>query len=112
MTKGTFFVVTVATLLVAYAGWHATGAILAALVLFGAYFLSVRIHPRTRHGRCGGTGEHHGVLLAWGHRKCPGCDGGRMVRWGAGQFGSEAARNEYTIRRQARQTARERHTWR
>lgn len=115
MSKRSFAVAVVVTLLVAWSGWHAGGVTVAGLVLFGAYWLSVRIHPRTRHTgwrSCDGTGEHKGTIFGWGHRKCPGCDGGRIVRWGAGHFGSEHARNEYTTRRVARQIARSRGTWR
>ena len=115
MSKGRFAFVTAAVLLVAWAGWHALGFLLAAVVLGGAYLLSVRVHPRTRHTgfrSCGGTGEHRGAVFGWSHRRCPGCDGGRLVRWGAGQFGSRHARGEYARRREARQTARDGHTWR
>lgn len=115
VTKGRFAVTAVVVLITAAAGWHAAGFTVAALFLFGAYVLSVRVHPRTRHTgwrSCNGTGEHRGTVFGWGHRRCPGCDGGRMIRWGAGHFGTGVMRGEYTARREARQSARDNRTWR
>lgn len=115
MRKGTFTVAAGIVLLAAWGGWHLLGVILAALALFFAYWVSLIVHPRTRHtgiGGCGGTGEHRGGIFGWGHRRCPGCDGGRMIRLGAGTFGTEPVRDEYRRRRQARRAARDRHAWR
>jgi hypothetical protein len=115
MSKGQFAAVAVIALAVAWGAWHVLGLILAALILFGAYWVSLIIHPRTRHTgwrSCNGTGEHRGAIFGWTHRRCARCDGGRMVRWGAGQFGSERARSEYATRREARRTARNNRAWR
>lgn len=115
MRKGTFAVVTAFVLLAAWGAGHALGVVLAALGLFAAYWVSLRVHPRTRHtgfGSCGGTGEHRGGIFGWSHRRCGGCDGGRMIRRGAGTFGTGPVREEYGRRRQARRAARDRHAWR
>jgi hypothetical protein len=66
MTKGQFTLVTGLILLVAWARWNAAGLILGGLGVFAAYYISLRVHPRTRHTGwrgCGGTGEHKGVPL-------------------------------------------------
>ncbi len=76
------------------------------------YLLSLRVHPRIRHGRCGGTGEHRGAVFTWTHRRCGRCNGGRLIRWGAGRWGSEPIRNEYRRTAEARATARRNGTWR
>jgi len=88
------------------------GLILAAIGLLIAYFLSLRVHPRMRHGSCNGTGEHRGAVFTWVHRKCPGCQGGRIVRWGAGRWGAEHIRTEASRGREARAAAREANRWR
>ena len=91
---------------------HITGLLLAALGLFVSYFLSLRFHPRTRHWRCNGTGEARGSVFTWTHRKCPGCQGGRIVRLGAGHMGASHIQGEYQRGKQARQQARDGHVWR
>jgi hypothetical protein len=99
MKKGTFAIIVAVVLAVALFGNHAAGII--GLGILGAgYWLSLKVHPRTRHGRCGGTGEHRGAI------------GGRMIRAGAGTFGTGPVRDEYTRRRQARRAARDRGAWR
>ena len=114
MRKGTFAVVIAVVLAVALFGNHAVGIV--GLGILGAgYWLSVIVHPRTRHTgfrSCNGTGEHRGFIFGWAHRKCPRCDGGRMIRAGAGQFGTAPVRGEYVRRRAARRTARSGRTWR
>jgi hypothetical protein len=115
MGKRTFGILTAVVLLAGYARWHVLGLILAALALGVAYWISLVVHPRTRHtgfGGCGGTGEHRGAIFGWGHRRCSGCDGGRMIRLGAGTLGTAPVRDEYRRRRQARRAARDRHAWR
>lgn len=97
---------------VAYAGWHVLGLILATLGLGGAYLASLWLHPRIRHGRCRGTGEVRGSVFTWTFRKCPGCNGGRLIRWGAGQWGAEHVRNERRATAAARARARAEHRWR
>jgi hypothetical protein len=113
--KRHFAVVAAFVLLFGWGAGRVLGLVLAALGLFAAFWLSVILHPRTRHtgfGSCGGTGEHRGVIFGWGHRRCGGCDGGRMIRQGAGMLGTGPVREEYARRRQARRAARDRHAWR
>ena len=97
---------------VAWVMGNVLGLVLASLGLVVIYLASVRVHPRVRHRACGGTGEHRGAVFSWTHRKCPRCNGGRLVRWGAGQWGAEHARNEYRRTKEARATARSNGTWR
>lgn len=97
--------------LAAFASGILTG-VLVSVILIVIYLLSLRVHPRTRHGRCNGTGEHRGVVFTWVHRKCPGCYSGRIIRWGAGRWGSGHIKREYKIAGQARRAARTAHRWR
>ena len=76
------------------------------------YGSSLRLHPRTRHGRCGGTGEHRSRLFPWVFRKCGRCASGRIIRWGAGQWGSPAIQAERRRTRAALAAARKDHRWR
>ncbi len=91
---------------------HVLGLVLAVIGLVVIYLVSVRVHPRMRHRSCNGTGEHRGAVFTWTHRKCPRCNGGRLVRWGAGQFGADHVRNEYRSAKDARAAARDNNTWR
>lgn len=99
-------------LVVAWAGWHLTGLILASTGLFIAYFLSLRLHPRIRHGRCNGSGEVRGSVFTWTFRKCGRCNGGRLIRWGAGIWGSDPIRRERQQSRARLASARQNNTWR
>jgi hypothetical protein len=105
----------IAILIVGYVLGHTVGLILAGLGLFVIYLGSLRIHPRIRHTgfrSCGGTGEHRGSVFTWTHHKCPACNGGRLIRWGAGIWGAEHIRNEYKRTKEVRKTARQNSTWR
>jgi hypothetical protein len=95
-----------------FAAGRILGLVLAATGLLIAYLASLRLHPRTRHGRCNGSGEHHGAVFTWVHRKCPGCNGGRVVRWGAARFGAGHIQAEASRARQARTAARDGNRWR
>ena len=101
-------------LVVAFAGWHLAGLVLASIGLGTAYFFSLRVHPRMRHGRCKGTGEVRGAVFTWTHRKCPGkvCQGGRQIRWGAGRWGADHIRAERSRAVQSKTRAREENRWR
>lgn len=90
------------------------GFILAALGLFIAYFVSLRLHPRTRHGRCNGTGEHKGLVFTWATRKCesPICNGGRIVRFGARRMGQPHVRAEHARTVATRKAAKNGNAWR
>jgi hypothetical protein len=97
--------------LIAFASGILTG-VLVTVILIAIYLLSLRVHPRMRHGRCNGTGEHRGALFTWTHRKCPDCYSGRIIRWGAGRWGSGHIKREYKIGQEARRAARTAHRWR
>ena len=102
-------------LVVSFAAFGALGLTLAALGCGGAYLVSLRLHPRIRHTGfrgCGGTGEHRGAVFTWVFRRCPGCQSGRLIRWGAGRWGAEHIQAEYERGRAARAAARSDHTWR
>lgn len=91
------------------------GLVITAIVLFVVYLISLRVHPRIRHTgwrSCAGTGEHRGAVFTWTHRRCPGCNGGRLIRRGAGIWGAEHIRHEYARTKAARATARSNGTWR
>ena len=98
-------------------GLAAGGVVGLALAGFGcgvAYAISLRSHPRMRHGRCKGTGEVRGSVFTWTHRKCPGkvCQGGRQIRWGAGLWGAEHIRSERARVVQGKTAAKEGNRWR
>ena len=112
MTKARFPWILAGILILSYAAFRVTGLILAAIGCAAAYGTSLRAHPRMRHGRCGGTGEHRGAVFTWVHRKCPGCQSGRIVRYGAGHYGAGPVRAEYAKARTARAKARAEHRWR
>lgn len=104
-----------AILIVAYGGWHLTGLIVTSLGLGVAYLATIRIHPRVRHTgfrSCGGSGEHRGAIFSWRFRKCPRCNGGRLISWGAGHLGAGHIQTEYAKGREARKTAKKNHAWR
>ena len=101
-------------LLLAWAN-DATSGIRASLGIGVIYFASLRFSPRSRHTGfrgCGGTGEIHGWLFRHAHRRCPRCQGGRIVRLGAGHFGADHIQREYVRGREARKAARDNHVWR
>ena len=118
MSKGWYLILSVVGLVIATAAKGFAGFFVAAVVVGVPYYISLFIHPRTRHTGlgglwgCKGTGEHRGGLLRWGHRKCGKCDSGRLVRTGAGYFGSQQVQDEYQRRKKARKRARQEHKWR
>ena len=112
MQKRHFPWILLAILVAAFAGAGIVGLILAALVLFVIYLASLRLHPRIRHSRCNGTGEHRGAVFTWAHHKCSGCQGGRLIRAGAGIWGAEHIRREHARTRAARIAAKKDGSWR
>ena len=78
MSKPSFPWILVGILLGSTLAFHLAGLILAGLGCGVAYLVSLRLHPRMRHGRCKGSGEVKGAVFTWVHRKCPGkvCQGG------------------------------------
>lgn len=112
MSKARFPWILAGILILSYAAFHLAGLALAGLGCAAAYRISLRQHPRMRHGRCGGTGEHRGAVFTWVHRKCPGCQGGRIIRYGAGHFGAAHIQAEYAKGKAARAKAKAEHRWR
>lgn len=101
-------------LFVSFAAFGILGLIVAGIGTGGAYLVSLRIHPRMRHGKCKGSGEVKGAVFTWTHRKCPGtvCQGGRQIRWGAGHFGAGHIQGEYARAKAAKTRAKENNRWR
>ena len=112
MSKARFPWVLAGILIFSWAAWHAAGLVLAVTGLLVLYLGSVRLSPRTRHARCNGTGQHQGILFTWVHRRCGGCQSGRVVRWGAGLFGSPEVKAEAARNRAALDAAKAGHRWR
>ncbi len=108
MSRSRFPWILAGILLFSLAAWGVTGLVLAALGLSAAYGASLRLHPRIRHRACRGTGEVRGSVFTWTFRKCPRCSSGRLIRWGAGQWGAPHIRAENARGRQARARARAR----
>lgn len=95
MGKGAWLFTAAAVLVIATAGAGITGLLVAGLILGVPYVVSCRLHPRTRHWKCRGTGSHRSPLYPWAERRCPGCVGGRQIRHGARVLGMPHARTEY-----------------
>ena len=112
MSKARFPWVLAGILFVSFAAFRLAGLVVAAAGCAVAYGTSLRLHPRMRHGRCNGTGEHRGAVFTWVHRKCPGCQGGRIIRYGAGHFGAGPIQSEYAKAKAARAKAKAEHRWR
>lgn len=64
-----------------------------AAALFGCYWISLRLHPFTKCGRCKGAGRHTGAVFTGAFRNCSKCRGmGRKQRLGAQMLGIGAKR--------------------
>jgi hypothetical protein len=84
--------------ILAFGAFHVVGLVVATIGIGVFYFISLRLHPRMRHigfRGCGGTGEVRGAIFTWTFRKCPHCQSGRHIRWGAGHFGAAPIQDEY-----------------
>ena len=112
MSKTRFPWILAGILFVSYAAAGAAGLALAGAGCGAAYGVSLWLHPRVRHGRCNGTGEVRGSVFTWTFRKCPRCQSGRVVRYGAGHWGAGHIRSEYAKAGTARAKARAEHRWR
>ena len=115
MRKGQYPWFLIIILIIGYAGFHLIGLVLAGIGLFLGYYFSVRRHPRIRHigwRSCNGTGERRGSFFTWTFHRCPDCGGGRLIRWGAGHFGTTPVKAEYRRGIEARRRAREQARWR
>lgn len=80
-------------------------------VLMVGYGISVLVHPRARCLHCSGTGELRGSLFTWAHRRCPQCQGGRIIRRGATAIGLPHVRQQARTQRQARENTSTRQRW-
>jgi DnaJ-class molecular chaperone len=59
-----------------------------AAALLGCYWISLRLHPYTKCGRCKGAGRHMGTVFTGAWRNCSKCGGtGRRHRVGAQMLG-------------------------
>jgi hypothetical protein len=72
------------------------------LILAAGYVISLVIHPRARCLHCDGTGELRGRVYRWTFRRCPRCQGGRIVRHGARWFGLPHVRRQIGQNQQVR----------
>jgi hypothetical protein len=102
-------------MILATAVGHIVGFVVAGIALFIGYWISLFLHPRVRHTgfrSCNGTGEVRGSVFTWTFRKCPGCQSGRQVRWGAGHIGADRIRGEYRRNAASRQAAKQNHATR
>jgi len=111
VSKRAVYVTAAVILLVAWANGAVSG-ILATAGVGVIGLLAAWIHPRVRHGRCNGSGEHHGLLFRWRFRKCGRCTSGRLISWGAGHFGADHIQSEYARGKESRAKARDEHRWR
>lgn len=111
MTKRNLYLAALLILVICW-GAGAESGIIATLILGAVYWLSLRFSPRTRHRRCGGTGEHGGRLFRHAHHRCSGCRSGRIIRAGAYLFGARHIRDEAEAGRRERMRALRTGTWR
>lgn len=116
MSRGRWPGIVIVTELIAFGALHVTGLVLASLGLFIVYLISCRLNPRVRHTsgfrHCNGSGEIQGWLFSRTFHKCPGCAGGRQIRWGARFLGLPHVQAEHDQAVTARRMAKDRGTWR
>jgi len=113
MGKGAWFLVSAGTLVIATAGAGITGLLLAALILGVPYLISCRLHPRTSHRACKGSGRHVSPLYPWANRRCRGCAGtGRQTRHGTRVVGMPHAVAEHKAGIAARAKMKQNRSWR
>jgi hypothetical protein len=101
--------------ILATAAFAVKGFVVATVIIGVSYFISLRLHPRMRHigfRGCGGTGEVRGSVFTWTFHKCPHCQGGRHIRWGAGRLGASHIQAEYKRNVAARQATKQNGAWR
>jgi hypothetical protein len=89
MSKRNLHITAAIAVLVAFSVSIAGGMIVSVIVA-AIYLSSLRVHPRMRHRRCRGTGEHRGSVFTWTHRRCPGCAGGPYHPVGGGAVGERS----------------------
>jgi hypothetical protein len=91
-------VVLAAVLFIGTAVTHAAaaGAVLAAVVGFVLWLVSINLTPFRRCRTCRGTGRQSGALFTWANRQCPACGGsGRHRRYNVTTiYGTNQTRGE------------------
>jgi hypothetical protein len=103
----------IVVLITSFALGGALWLILAGVGLLVLYVLSIRLHPRMLHPRCGGSGRTHDWLFPWVYHRCQGCGGnGRMIRYGAARWGQPHIRQEADTVAKARAATRSQGSWR
>lgn len=110
--KSTWLITAGVVLLVSAVAAGPLGVILAGLALFVPYAVGVRLHPRTRHGSCNGTGRHASPFYPWATRRCRGCVGGQQVRHGTRMLGMPHAKSEHRKNTAGIRQRRQTRTWR
>jgi hypothetical protein len=88
------------------------GFALGAAALAVPYVIGCRLHPRTRHRACGGTGGHRSPWYPWAERRCPGCVGGRQIRHGTRVLGMPHSKAEHERNSAALAKRRQERSWR
>jgi hypothetical protein len=113
MSKPKWLLTATVGLIIATAGAGITGFLIAALVLGVPYLVSCRLHPRTSHRGCGGSGRHSSPLYPWANRRCKGCGGtGRQTRHGTRVVGMPHAKAEHRAGIAARAKMKSNRSWR
>ena len=113
MRKSRWLIAAAIILFVATAVSGPLGFVLGAIGLAVPYAVSCRLHPRTSHRGCGGTGRHVSPLYPWANRRCQGCAGtGRQVRHGSRAVGTAPVRAEHQAGIAARARMRQNRSWR
>jgi hypothetical protein len=98
-------------LLIVAIGGHSLALGVAWLVLGAGYLVSLLIHPRARCLHCKGTGELRGSVFKWAHRRCPDCQGGRIIRRGAAVAGLPHVRQQARTLQRAQRNTTTRQRW-
>jgi hypothetical protein len=113
MRKSRWLIATAVILFAATAAAGPMGFLLGAIGLAVPYAVSLRLHPRTSHRACSGTGRHVSPLYPWANRRCQGCGGtGRQVRHGSRAIGTVPVRAEHRAGIAARAKMRQNRNWR
>lgn len=113
MSKAAWFFTAIGVLIIGTAGAGVLGFLIAALILGVPYLVSCRLHPRTSHRSCGGSGRHVSPLYPWSTRRCQGCGGtGRKTRHGTRAFGMPHAKSEHQAGIAARAKMKANRSWR
>ena len=113
MRKSRWLILTVLVLLLFTAILGPLGFVLGAVILGVPYLISLRLHPRTAHRACNGTGRHSSPLYPWANRRCQGCaGGGRQVRHGSRWLGTPPVRAEHNTGIALRAKLRQQKRWR